>query len=676
MFKRINNGLLFSFRGETLSLVAHGCNAIRVRCTKNAEFQNRDWALDLPVQDTSPLVEICDSSASLTNGKLRAQINAFGKLCFYNQAGKILLREYYRTGDLGCDFADKDHFDDLIMIHTYARQYRAMGSSYHITARFDADDGERLYGMGQYQHPYLNLKGCVLELAQYNTQASVPFLVSDKGYGLLWNNPGIGRAEFGKNITQWEMESTQQLDYWIVAGDTPAEIVENYAAVTGRVPMMPDCGLGFWQCKLRYRTQAEVMQVAREYQRRHLPLEVIVIDFFHWTNQGEWKFDPAYWPDPKGMVEELNRMGTEVMVSVWPTVDRRSENFAEMRDRDLLIRVERGTKYAMDLFGSQNFVDFTNPEAQAYLWEKCKAHYFDQGISLFWLDVAEPEYTAADFDIYRYHMGPASECANIYPALYAKTFYDGLKAQGVENPVSLIRCAWAGSQRYGALAWSGDVPSSFTYLRNQITAGLNMGMAGIPWWTADIGGFHGASIEDPDFLELLIRWFEYGTFCPVMRLHGDRDPHSEPLSKELGGGMCASGADNEIWSYGAEQEAIMTRYINARHAMKPYIKQAMQAAHLSGTPIIKPLFYCFSQDAKAWEVEDEYLFGEELLVAPVYQAGVRSRTVYLPQGARWQNVWTNVWYEGGQTVEAEAPLHVIPLFAKSSEIKEMLACLQ
>ncbi|WP_347560831.1 TIM-barrel domain-containing protein [Clostridium sp. OM02-18AC] len=235
--------------------------------------------------------------------------------------------------------------------------------------RFESvDRDERIYGMGQYQQPYLNLKGLDLELAHRNSQASVPFAISSLGYGFLWNNPGVGRAVFGKNIMSFEVYSTKVLDYWVVVGDTPAEIEEAYAAVAGKVPMMPEYGLGFWQCKLRYQTQEELLEVAREYKRRNLPIDLIVIDFFHWPKQGEWKFDPVYWPEPDAMVQELQEVGIELMVSIWPTVDKTCENYEEMLEKGFLISTERGFRVGLDFQGATIHFDATNPGAREYVW--------------------------------------------------------------------------------------------------------------------------------------------------------------------------------------------------------------------------------------------------------------------------------------------------------------------
>ncbi len=516
--------------------------------------------------------------------------------------------------------------------------------------------------MGQYQQRYLNLKGTELELAHRNSQASVPFYLSSLGYGFLWNNPSIGRASFAKNGTTWRASSSEVLDYWIVAADKPAEILERYSGATGRAPMMPDFAMGFWQCKLRYQTQEELLTVAREYKRRGLPISVIVIDFFHWPSQGDWRFDPIYWPDPDAMIAELKDMGIELMVSVWPTVDYRSENFAEMRDLGYLIRTERGIRVSMDFQGNTLHFDATRPEAREYVWLKAKKNYYDKGIRVFWLDEAEPEYTAYDFDNYRYHIGSDLAVGNIYPVMYAKAFYDGMAGEGQENILNLIRCAWAGSQRYGALVWSGDIYSSWKSLRCQLAAGLNMGIAGIPWWTTDIGGFHGGDPNDPEFRELFARWFEYGTFCPVMRLHGDREPR-QPQVGTTGGASCRSGAPNEVWSYGEEVYGICIDHLELREKLRPRIAEAMRLAHEKGVPPMRPLFIDYPEDIEAWKVEDQFLFCDSLLVAPVLDPGARSRSVYLPKG-RWQSLRGGAALEGGRYVECEAPLEWIPVFER------------
>jgi alpha-D-xyloside xylohydrolase len=661
VFKQEGSCLKYHFDAEELWIQPWGKNSFRIRATKMAEMPNEDWALTIVPETAETTITISEHEAQIKNGKINAKISCYGKITFYNETGSILLEEYLRNRvDIYADYCSA--------LEIEARELKPIpGGDYHLTMRFVSNPEEKIFGMGQYQHPYLNLKGADLELAQRNSQATVPFAISSLGYGFLWNNPAVGRTVFGKNITSWEVYSTKCLDYFITAEDTPAKIEEAYAKAVGTVPMMPEFGMGFWQCKLRYQTQEELLNVAREYKRRELPISVIVIDYFHWPLQGDWRFDPIYWPDPEAMIKELKQMGIELMVSIWPTVDYRSENFTTMKEKGYLIRVDRGFRMAMDFQGNTIHFDATNPKAQEYVWQKAKQNYYDKGVRIFWLDEAEPEYTVYDFDNYRYHLGANVQIGNIYPLMYAKTFFDGMQLAGQEQIINLLRCAWAGSQRYGALVWSGDIHSSFASLRNQLAAGLNMGIAGIPWWTTDIGGFHGGDPKEPAFQELLIRWFEYGTFCPVMRLHGYREPQKAALGTQ-GGAACVSGADNEVWSFGDEAYEICKTYLLLREKMKPYLEELMRGAHEHGTPVIRPLFYDFWEDNTAWEIEDAYMFGGDVLVAPILFAGVRERKVYLPGTGEWMDYWSKAVFVGGTTVTVAAPLAQIPIFTRNGRM--------
>ena len=656
------NRLIRQFDNETLWIEPWGENSLRVRATKNAMINEQlDWAL-LPPKKQSPDIEIEGQSATITNGKIKAELNEFGWLTFYNQKGEVLLEESWRVKDGG---------DKTSALELAGREFKPIiGGDYRMTLRFESNDDERIYGLGQRQERQLNMKGCVLELAQRNSQASVPFALSSLGYGFLWNNPAIGRVTFGMNQTEWRAEVTDQMDIWITAGDTPAEIEEAYATATGKVPMMPDYATGFWQCKLRYKTQDHLMEVAREYKKRGLPISVIVSDFFHWTEQGEWKFDPEFWPDPDAMVKELKEMGIELMVSIWPTVDVNSENYDEMIERGYLVRTERATRTNINFMGNETFYDATNPGAREYVWEKAKKNYYDKGIKVFWLDEAEPDLMGHyDYDHFRYYLGPAMKVSNVYPFYYAKTFYEGMEQEGQKNILNLIRCVWAGSQRYGALLWSGDVHSTFESLRRQMAAGLNAGISGIPWWTTDIGGFTGGDPKDPKFRELLVRWFQFGLFCPVTRLHGFRLPFDFDITDaaKMFNKPFGSGSDNEIWSYGEEVYQILRGYLLARERLRPYVTQQMKMAHEKGTPVIRPLFYDNPDDNACWEVEDEYMFGPDILVAPVLYQGMQKRTVYLPQGSNWVDANTAKVHEGGSIIECEAPLDVIPAFIKEGK---------
>jgi alpha-D-xyloside xylohydrolase len=660
------NSIFWRFDRQMLLIEPWGKHALRVRATCLPAFKDEDWALLPPLSCRANIVHDGDV-LSITNGNIKAVLNRKGQLAFYNASGELLLEEFWRQrGTVGIGAAEKNKDKYISALKLDAREFKPIpGGKHQLTVRFESRAEEKIYGMGQYQQPWLDLKGCTLELAQRNSQASVPFMHSSLGYGLLWNNPAIGEAAFAKNHTEWTARVTDQMDYWITAGNTPAEISRQYAEATGKPPMMPSFATGFWQCKLRYRTQQEVLEVAREYKRRELPLSVIVIDFFHWPNQGAWCFDARDWPDPKAMVDELKSLGIEPMVSIWPTVDSRTDSYAEMKAKGYLVRTERGVSVNLDFMGNTTFFDATHPEARQYVWNKVKQNYYDLGIRLFWLDEAEPEYRAYDFDNYRYHLGPALEVGNVYPRAFAQGFYEGLHQQGETDVINLVRCVWAGSQRYGVLAWSGDVHSSFHALRNQLAAGLNMGLAGIPWWTTDIGGFQGGHVDDPAFHELLIRWFQWGVFCPVFRLHGYREPQIKPADAWREGiAQCDSGSPNEVWSYGEANFRIMRHWLLVREKIRPYVEACMADTHAIGDPVMRPMFYDFPHQQTSWQVEDQYMFGPDILVAPILHAGQAVRDVWLPADETWVSL-QGERLQGGQWITANAPLESIPVFVRA-----------
>lgn len=659
--------LVWRGSGETVVVEPWGPDSVRVRAALGGPVTDTDWAL-LPQEAASGVSVTVDGDvATLTHGEIRVVATAREYYDWQAQYSRSRCRLEFFDSRGTLLFAEEE---DGGALKLRARDYDALpGGTHRARVSLVGARDEKLYGMGQYQQDLLDLKGSTVELAHRNSQVSVPFVMSSAGYGFLWHNPAIGRATFATNRTEWVAESTTQIDYWVTAGATPTDIARNYANATGHAPMMPEHGLGFWQCKLRYSSQEELLTVAREHHRRGLPMDVIVADFFHWPKMGDFRFEDEFWPDPGAMVAELAGMGIELMVSVWPQVSLESENFAELDRLGYLVRSNRGVDIQMSFEGPSRFLDVTNPAAREWLWAKLRVNY--PGVKLFWLDEAEPEYAFFEFGAYSYYAGQVLEVGNVYPQLFSRAVYDGQVADGQSDPVNLVRCAWAGSQRYGALVWSGDIHSSFPSMRRQVTAGIHMGVAGIPWFTTDIGGFGGGRVDDPAFHELLVRWFQMGTFMPVMRLHGDRGPSHEVRAAD-GSRRCNSGADNELWSCGDEVYGILSRYVHLREEMREYTRGLMEAAHVDGQPVMRGLFHDFPEDAAAWDVSDEFLYGPSLLVAPVLEAGARTRSVYLPAGAAWTSLATGERFDGGVWVEVDAPLDVIPVFARDQALAELV----
>jgi len=660
VLRQYNNSIICRLGHETLQIDPWGPDSVRVRATMEAELQGNASSALLEPAATDVQIEICPDRAILRNGVITAELSLEGGPLIAGHQAKLRFLSTATGEELLAE-------EPIRFGWPSARYFKPVMSSdlYRLEARFKAYDDERLYGLGQHQHGRLNQKGCTIELLQRNKEVNIPFLLSSRGYGFLWNNPAVGRVDLAYNGTRWTAEATRQLDYWITAGDTPAAIMEHYADATGHAPLLPEWAAGFWQCKLRYCTQEELLSVAREYKHRGLPLSVIVVDFFHWTLQGDWKFDPECWPNPVGMVRELEEMGVKVMVSIWPTVNALSANFLEMMRRGLLIRTERGVPAHTPFTDTKpegpvyvHFYDATHPEARRFIWEQVRENYYRKGIRVWWLDACEPEMYPMDPDNLHYYLGNGMEVTNIYPLMHARAFYEGMRSEGEEEIISLCRSAWAGSQRYAAAVWSGDISSTFEALQAQVRAGLNIGLSGIPWWTTDIGGFHGGDPSTPYFRELIVRWFQYGAFCPLFRLHGFR----LPVSQEAGP---MTGGPNEVWSFGDEAYTIIRELLFLRERLRPYIMEQMRLAHERGIPPMRPLFFDFPEDEACAGVDDQFMFGPDLLVAPVLHQGARSREVYLPAGTTWTDAWTDTSYDGGQWTSADAPLDRIPLYLRA-----------
>ncbi len=673
-FKRSGDAVVASMNGETIRVEPWGPDALRLRSRMGGEITEYDWSALLPPAAASPTIEIAEKSARITNGAIAAELAIVIRHAA-DLKTEISIR-YVRTSNGSEILAEtRPHFSG-----PPARAFKAVaGEAWQLGAAFKSYDGEKFYGVGQPQHGRIDLKGVQTRLLQQNTHAVIPFALSSRGYGFLWHNPAVGYVDFAANITRWSAEASRQLDYWIVAGNTPREIVRKYVDATGHAPDFPEWASGLWQSKLRYRTQDDLVAVAREYKERGLPLSCVVIDFFNWSRQGDWRFDPAEWPDPKGMMRELDALGVKTMVSIWPTVSSNSENYSEMRERGLMIRTERGVPAVIQYpdknplhLGFSAHYDAFNPDARAFVWDKAKRNYLDNEIANFWLDACEPEVRPNHPENLRTYAGNGAEVINAYPTMHARGFREGMSAAGVgSDGVLLCRSAWLGSQRYGVILWSGDVWSNWEALRAQIPAGLHAGIAGIGWWTTDIGGFYDGNGRDPDFRELLVRWFQFGVYSPICRMHGFRVPEGVPWPPKQGEPVygqdtfnffTSTGGDNELWSFGDEVYGILKKHLAEREALRPALHAAMDRHKRTGDPVMRPLFYDFPEDEACWGIGDQYMFTDDILVAPALESGARSRKVYLPAGVSWKNRTTGEVLAGGATVEVDAPLDVCPAF--------------
>jgi len=653
----IEGGIGIRHGHEIVWVQAWGQDSVRVRAGQHQIATHDVGALDATRPAGEPTIEFDGTSLHLSNGA----ITVVAELP-EDQANPQVHLSYRRSDDLTELLSEqREHF-----WAPGARVYYGNRSgSYELHQEFCAYPGERLYGMGQRTHGRLDLKGLSLDLVQRNAEVNIPFVLSNRGYGLLWNNPAVGRVEFADNSTRWTAGQAKQIDYWVTAGSRPADILEHYADATGHSPVLPEWATGFWQSKLRYKTQDELLGVAREFSRRDLPISVIVADYFHWSAMGDYRFDAEEWPDPEAMVTELRELGIELMVSIWPTISPLSENFETYRNEGLLLGSDQGLEMQQMIRDKGmaepvgvGFYDPTNPRTREYVWSLIRRNYLEMGIRVWWLDADEPELNPATPANLSLWAGPGSEVVNIYPRDNARLFFEGMQSEGLPPTVLLSRSAWAGSQKYGAAVWSGDIPATWSALAVQVRAGLNIAISGIPWWTTDIGGFHGGDSTDPEYQELMTRWFQFGVFCPLFRLHGDREPRTPT-------GYTQTGGPNEPWSFGDQASARIETAIRLRERLRPYVQEQMSVASEHGLPPMRPLFIDYPEDAAAWRVDDEFLFGPDLLVAPVLRSRQEHSEVYLPHGASWVDAYTGQEHAGGQTIEVNLTLDSIPVYVRA-----------
>lgn len=639
-----NQEIICTRAGEVIRISACGKNAIRFQSFPGCAVIDTNYNL-MPQPAECDIVEE-EKFVTLKCGTLTAKLDVQGNVSFCDNDRLILSEKPEHTGG------------------GKSRRYVNKGhDSWTADISFWPHEDEHFFGIGHSWDNEFDLKGTVIDIKHINAKCTVPYVYSSLGYGFLWNVPSIGRVDFAKNKTRWHSDCCQAIDYVIIAG-TPMETCEMLADLTGHAPVMPDWATGFWQCRLRYESQEELLGVVRKYRELGIPLSAIIVDYFHWTEQGDYKFDTKYWPDVKAMADEIHETGTKLLVSMWPTINEKSENYRHMVENNMLIRTSRGSDRLFDFYGWQAQIDVSNPATREYVWSKLKENYADKGVDDFWFDVSESEIWPEHFDNLITSRGRGEMTALMYPYDYARLVYEGQKAMGRDDIVTLIRGAYLGSQKYATLVWSGDIPSTFESLQHQVNGALNMAMCGIPWWNTDIGGFFGGDIQSDYFRELIVRWFQFGLFCPVMRLHGSRIRHGKRSDI-----IEPSGDPNEIWSFGERAFDIIRNILKLRENLRPYIGEQMKTASEKGWPVIRPMFFTYPQDETCWKLNDQYLFGDDILFAPIMEQGQTSRTVYVPEGEWVLAKDGTVYTQGTHTIHAELD-EFIALVRKGAPVLE------
>ncbi len=718
-------------------------NAVRVRFTPTPTAIPPSQVLSEDV--SAPRARLRETADSLTLELPRLRATAdrrTGTLTFTDADGRVFLRELPGSRRLTASTVQGE-------------------PTWSVAQSFDSPPDERLYGLGQFQDGFLNVRDLPRRLTQVNTQIAIPLLHSSRGYGLLWHNYGLtefnpadtsvdlrpagavgaattvdvtttegsrrevrqdgvfigrftvertGRQAFFLDVGQamarrWQVEINGQpvikfenlwlppttswfldlpagehtvrvvgvkedrpslrfraaravtefkspvadaIDYVVFAGRGD-DITSAYRRLTGPAPLIPLWALGYIHCRERYKSQAELLENAAEFRTRRLPVDVIVQDWQYWGRHG-WnamRFDEEHYPDPAAMVRTLHDQDLRLMLSVWSKIDPRSELGRAFTERGHYIP---GTQW----------VDFFDPAAAAFYWENFRSKLLPLGIDAWWLDATEPEND--DLLGRRTHLGPGEKVRNIYPLIVNRTVYQGLRQDDPDRrPLILTRSAFPGQQRYAAATWSGDIGNSWDTLRRQVAAGLNYVVTGLPWWTTDTGGFFrpgGGQYRDAGFHERFLRWLQYSTFTPLMRVHGYQ-------------------TDTEFWRYGQHVETESRRWLELRYRLLPYIYSESARVSFEHTTLMRPLVMDFPGDATALDQDHQFMFGPALHVAPVLAPGAERWPVYLPKhDAGWFDFWSGEHRAGGQTVEVAAPIDRIPLHVRAGSILPLGAPVQ
>jgi len=638
-FEKQTDGVLLTTLTGTMKLQVCTPSIIRVTFWRSASPPNRP---DYVVTKTSwPTVEWAMQSTTdditLLTSELKVVVTGKdGSITFNDAHGRRIVQEATRT---------------LTPVKVNGEATYRAESSLGIYGSHEA-----LYGLGQHQAGVWNYRGESVDLSQDNTNIAIPLLVSSQGYGIFWNN--TSRSRVNNRFMQAlyiSSEVADAIDYYFLYGPELDKVIAGYRELTGAAPLFGKWAYGFWQCKNRYRTQAELLEAAHKYRELHIPVDNIVQDWFWWIRKGDFIFNKNY-PDFKGAIDDLNRNHFHLMISVWPFFEPGSAVYDEMDKRGWFI--DR-TKYAKPPYhaNAMALYDATNPEARRYYWQLMNKGLFSLGVDAWWLDTTEPETEGREETILLDHklaIGSGNRYANIYPLMTTGGVYQGQRATTDQKRVFILtRSAFAGIQRNAAVAWSGDINSDFETFKRQIPAGLNYALSGAPYWTTDIGGFVSGDPGDPAFRQLVVRWFEYGTFCPILRLHGTRRNNR-----------------NELWSYGPDAQAILVGFDHLRYRLMPYVYSvAWKTTSESYTPM-RPLAMDFRTDDKALNIGDQFMFGPAILVNPVTEQDAVTRHLYLPK-TKWYDFWMGSALDGGRAIDATAPLDRIPLYVRAGSIIPM-----
>jgi alpha-D-xyloside xylohydrolase len=629
-----STGILLHGAGETVSITVHAPDIIHVVAgpgTPKGASPQTPWIV-AGGETQKPPVTQAGGKALLRTEKMSVEIDLEkGLLRFLGANGETLLQESSRV----------------------PRRYTPVQVNgenlYRVDQRFYPDPLEGIYGLGQHQGGTFDQSGAVIELAQANTNVSIPFYVSTLGYGVLWNT--ASKSTFDNRFpTELKLtaEAADAIDYYVFHGPSIDRVIQLYRGMTGQAPLFGRWAYGFVQSKDRYRSAKQLLDVAAEYREKKTPLDFIVQDWFWWEHQGDPQYSAEYlkpWPDVPAALKQLHDQKVHAMISVWAKFDTASRNYQQMKQLGLIIP---GT----DIY------DATNPAARDYYWKHLVGVKFAEGWDGFWLDSSEPEIWNGQSDAVlerlQLSIGNGARYTNVFPLMHSGGVHDHWrKTDSSKRVFILTRSGFLGQQRNAAVVWSGDVIGTWMTFRRQIVAGLNFQMSGLPYWTTDIAGYgwpYERDTRDPAYQELYLRWYQYGVFCPILRTHGHR-----------------SNDTNELFSYGPVTPALIA-YDRLRYRLLPYIYSLAWRVTNDAYTMQRGLPMDWPLDRRVRDIGDQFMFGPAFLVAPVTEPGATQREVYLPQAAGWYDFWSGKKFEGGGALQASAPPDRIPLFVRAGSI--------
>lgn len=589
-----------------------------------------------------------------------------GQITFASSDGKSLLQEQNK----GARF---DDFND------------AGTKTFSVYQSFTLEKDEAIYGLGQLQNGKMSQRNQTKRLIQDNLEDVIPFFQSVKGYGLFWDNYSPTIFKDNQEETSFLSEVGDCIDYYFMYGENADGVVAQMRYLTGQVPMFPLWTYGFWQSRERYKSQKEIVGVVQKYRELGVPLDGIIQDWRYWGSNYLWNamdFLNEEFSDPQKMMEDIHGMNAHIIISIWSAFGPHTKPYRELDKGNMLFNFrtwpESGSEKwppNMDYPSGARVYDAYHPQARDIYWKYLNENLRSVGIDGWWMDSTEPDHfhpIPEDFDTPTY-LGSFRKVRNAYPLMSVGGVYDHQRAVTSDKRVFILtRSAFAGQQRYGANTWTGDITASWEVLEKQIPAGLNFSLCGIPHWNSDIGGFflwqYPLMLDDPDYRELYARWIQFGTFCPMMRSHGE-------------------GAPREIYQFGKKGELIydaIEKYIRLRYSLLPYIYTTAWEVTANQSSFMRALAMDFAHDRNVWNIHNQYMFGKSLLVCPVTQpmytqtvsdtirvedfSTVKSMRIYLPKNTEWYDFWTNQKHSGGQYIVKDTPIDILPLYVKAGSI--------